>query len=338
MRHQLRLLALLVAVAMGMTGLVTASASAQAAVKTTVSGKVVDATTGLPLRGIEVYAINVDDFEEGEDSDDDYFYENEGFALLYATDSDGEFSGRANGRLAPGTWVFGFEDSNGSYVSTSQEVTLTEGANTLPEDITMTKGGTVQGSITAPSGLELKGVGVWAYDPSDWDEEEEWDEDGEWVADLFYELPIGDTDRDGTYELRGIPAGEYVLGAGFEEGKMPEPAPFSIAGPEDVAEVNLENVQAPVDTHISGRTSSNKGRAGVSFRVDASRYGVDLAGGTVRLKDGSKTIKSAAKIDGNRISFKLGGLKKGTHTFRVKYLGGVDTQPARTISVKVKVK
>jgi hypothetical protein len=332
MRHHYRLLALLVGVALSATGFV--ATSAQAAVKTTVSGRVVDATTGDALRGIQVYAVNVDDIE-GEDEDSDFYDENEGFAYLFATDSDGEFSGRAGGRLAPGTWVFGFQDSNGSYVSTSQEITLTEGANSFDGDITMTKGGTVRGTVTAPSGAELKGVEVWTYDPSEDDGDEG---DGDDYSDLFFELPYGDTDRDGSYELRGIPAGSYVLEAGFEEGKSPAPVPFTISGPNDTADVNVEDVQVPVTTHISGRTSSNKGRAGVSFRVDASQFGIDLAGGTVRLKDGSKTLKSAAEISGNRVSFSLGGLKKGTHTFHVKYLGGVDTQRAETISVKVKVK
>lgn len=329
MRRTIRIRAVLVALALGVSGLVTAPA--QAAVATTIAGRVIDATSGAPLRGIQVYAVNVDDLED-EDSDDSSFDENEGFSVLYATDSEGGFSGRAGGRLSPGTWVFGFQDANGSYVGTSEQVTLIQGANTFAEDITMTKGGTVRGVVTAPSGAQLKGVDVWAYDPS----EEEEDEDD--YSGFFFDMPYTDTDRDGTYELRGVPDGSFVAQAGFEDGQPSETVPFSISGPDDTADVDLTDVQVPVETHISGRTSSSKGRAGVSFRIDAARYGIETAGGTVRLKDGSRTIKAAAPIAGNRISFKLGGLTKGTHTFHVKYLGGVDTQRAQTISVKVKVK
>lgn len=327
MRHHLRLLALLVAAAMSLAGL--AVTSAQAAVATTLSGTVIDANTEAPLRGISVFAVNVDELD---DTGDGAYDENEGFAFLFATNSDGEFSGRANGRLAPGTWVLGFQDTNGSYVATSEVVTLTEGANALPSPIQMSKGGTVSGVVTAPSGAQLKGVDVFAYDPDEVEPEE-----GDY-AGLFADLPFSDTDRDGSYELRGIPAGSYELQAAFEDGYQPEPVPFTISGPEDATEADVTDVQVPVETHISGRTSSSKGRAGVSFRVDAAQFGIDEAGGTIRLKDGSKTLKSAAALSGNRISINLGGLKKGTHTFHVKYLGGVDTQVARTVSVSVKVK
>ncbi|MCW2750140.1 MAG: hypothetical protein JWR83_1250 [Aeromicrobium sp.] len=307
------LAALFVAVSLSATGLVTASA--QASTATTVSGLVT--TTGdVPLRGVQVYAIK-----------------GSAEVSFHATDETGAFGTPSFGHLTAGTWTFIFYDTTDKYASAGVAHVLVGGAATVLPTEKLKLGGRVTGTVTAPSGAPLVNVSVLGIDPAAFEESDA-------LAGFGVGFAFDDTDTDGTFDLRSlnVAAGQNVYLAFDEEGTIRKKGAYSINAEGDQVVVNVPNVKVPVGASIQGIKSSSKGKATVKVTVSASKYGIANPGGKFDLYDGTKKIRSAVSLVGGKSTVSLSHLKKGTHSFKFKYLGFTDTNAKTSKTVKVAVK
>lgn len=306
------LTALIAAFAFTATGLVINSA--QALIRTTISGKVVN-SDGNPVRGISVLAANFDELGG-----------NEGLVFLYATDTDGTYSGSSFGRLAPGTWTLLFQDSAGRYVGSTRQETLVAGDNPL-SDTALQLGGTVSGTVTSPSGIELKGVSIYGDDPTA-------------DSQSFFYPNYGDSDVDGSYEVRGMAVGDHRIHASFdEEAGVRRGAAYTIAAEgAQVGPVDVTNVKVPVTASLRG-SSPSVGKLTFTATVSGTKYGVTNPGGRFDLYDGStKILAGASLFTGGTRTVTLSRLRKGTHSFKIRYLGFTDTTAKTSKPVSVYIK
>jgi len=303
------------AVSLIAAGFITASAQAEPA--TTITGHV-ETTSNAPLRGVIVFAVNGNSRVQ-----------------FHATDESGDFGTPVIGHLTAGTWTFVFWDTTDKYASVAQEnVLLGGGGATVVPDQQLQLGGRVTGKVTAPSGAELKNVPVEGVDPAAFDE-----------SDALWNLGVGlasdETDTDGTFDIRSLDvvASQDLFLAFDEESNFRPVGTFSInTEGELVTGMDITNVKVPVSASERGYTSSSRGRASIRATVSASKYGIANPGGKFDIYDGSKKIKSAVGlVNGTRL-VSLSGLKKGTHSFRFKYLGAIDTNAKWSSTVHVRVR
>jgi hypothetical protein len=308
------LAALLAAFALSAAGLVMASA--QATTATTITGHV-ETTANADLGGVIVFAVK-------------------GTTVVqyHATDSSGDFSTPSFGHLTGGSWTFVFWDTSDKYATAVQEdVLVTDAAaNVLPnQQLELGRG--VTGSVTAPSGAQLKSVTVYAVSDAAFDE-----------SGSLFNLGVGnsydDTDTDGTFDIRGLGASHDTLFLAFdEESSFRTKQEVDIVSPGDVlAGTNITNVKVPVAISVHGTASSSKGKASVKLTVSGKKYGIADPHGTFDIYDGTKKLKSGLSLTGGTRTVSLSGLKKGTNTFYFKYHGGQDTVSKNSAKFKVKVK
>ena len=78
-----------------------------------------------------------------------------------------------------------------------------------------------------------------------------------------------------------------------------------------------------------GSTSSSVGRLVVTVGVTAA--GVPVSGGTVKLTEGSTTVKSGIRVRGGRATWTARGVRSGKHTYTVGFSG---TAKVRSASVR----
>ncbi|MFE5835378.1 carboxypeptidase regulatory-like domain-containing protein, partial [Arthrobacter sp. NPDC056493] len=198
------------------------------------------------------------------------------FAGLGAGSYKIQFSTGSSGAL--GQWYGGAATASTATpvaVSSSQDLTL--------PDSVLIKGATISGKVTAPAGVDLTAVSVYAYDST---------------SNLTYPV-YTNVQADGSYKLAGLPQGNYVfLFSGYNSGALDQwhanatsretATVLPVAAGQDVTGINATLVKG---ASISGKVTVPAGvtLSGVSVSASGagSPYGTYAnvnADGTYRVK------------------------------------------------------
>ncbi len=281
-----------------------AAPAALAATPTTVSGTVVDDATGEPIRGVQVWVT-------ANGSKYDY---------LGGTNSEGEYKSPHGMSHTAGLTNIVFVDSANHFASDYLEgVTLATGENNAITEMRLEPGATVTGTITAPSGALLKNVKLVLADNDDP------------IDPDYVEVT---TAEDGTYEAKPLGSGDFEVLLPINN--YSSSRSVAISGDGVIPDQDVIT-KVPVSASFTGSSPSKK-KATLKVSVSAATYGITNPGGKVTVYDGSKAIKSNVPLVGGKATISLSGLKKGTHKFKVKYLGATDTVAKFTSVRSVKVK
>ncbi|WP_461186589.1 beta strand repeat-containing protein [Arthrobacter sp. Z4-13] len=246
-----------------------------------ISGKVTSAA-GVDLGRVQAYLFRADGISyvtSRQVSADGSFT----FGGLVAGSYKVQFSAGSSGALSQ--WYGGAASSaegTAVDVTSSQELALT--------DTVLVKGASIGGTVTAPAGVALTAVWVYAYN-----------------ADNFRAYPASTmVQADGTYKLTGLAQGNYVLQfSGSNSGALDlwhsngtsreTATPLSLAAGQDVSGVNT--------TLVKGATISGK------VTVPA---GVSLSGVSVRATSEGTPFTTSASLNADG-TYTVRGLPAGTY-------------------------
>lgn len=303
MSRALRALFLVLAPLVLVFGGVVATA-ANAATLTTVSGKVVDGN-GDPIRGIQVWVTT-----NGDDSQ-----------YVGGTDSLGDYSSPHGMTSTAGSSNVVFIDTASHYASDYRAVTLVAGTDNVIPDVTLADGATVTGTIKAPSGAPLKNVGVVVSD-NDSPIDPDYAQDTTTADGLYIAKPLG----TGTFHVL-LSLDNYATNR------------RTVVIP-DANQIDNQDITTKVPVSLSfTATSPSRHRATLNVSVSATKYGLTGPGGKVRVYDGTKILKSGVTLSSTgKVTISLSSLTSGRHTFKVSFLGGIDTLPKSPVSHRITVK
>lgn len=248
-------------------------------------------------------------------------YTPEGFT---ETSTPGEYEAI---NLYPGDWTLWTYDDDPVQPYLDAEASFTvneEGDGQELETITLQVGAVVTGKVTAPSGHAVRSVLV-QVEPVKAQE-------GNWGGDA-------EVNSKGVFRVLRLKAGTYRISyiVAYEYKTRVVTSKVTIAAGQVLTGRNITKVKVPAALSVSGKSAKKK-TATLKVKVKAARalYGITDPGGTVRIKQGSKILKSKVSIKKGVATIKLSKLKKGKRTFTVSYTGGDLNNISKKVTVKVK--
>ena len=280
-------------------GLLAAPAAvspAEAATRTTVSVRVVNAKHK-PVKGMAVYA-----------------YQGKKEVYVGATNSQGRLTRAAGkkGRLTKGTWTFVLWDENDSrfkartsYAPAYFRTKLAARKNTNAGTYAVAAGIHLRGTVKTPSGLPVKGVGVRTLFSKS--------------ASDVYEEAI--TSAKGGFHFFGLATDTLYLrvriGKTFTAARK-----VTMRTPGATYRISWDDVKVPCTTSFDAVPGDEPGSVVLSASTTAKTYGLSKPGGGVAtvLRDG-ETYGSFGFTDGS-FGLTLSGQQAGDHTFSISYDSG----------------
>ncbi len=139
---------------------------------------------------------------------------------------------------------------------------------------------------------------------------------------LRAKLPL--TSGQAVYTATGIKPGRYTYSVRF-------PGTIRIASATKTTTVTIKAKARPTIT-LRPRTAPAK----VTIGIAVTAPGQPALGGTVFVKEGTKTLRSGIKVIRGKATWSASGVRSGSHTYRVGYNGTSQvTTGSKTVTVKV---
>ncbi len=297
-------------------GFVPATQAAPLSERATVSVRVL--ADGQPKRGVGVWAVlNLRDIDKDDIEDEFGFFP---MIQLGITGDDGQLRQVRNsllnsffgGRAKAGRWSLVYVDNSEQYATVRQQVDLKAGKNVLP-DVTLSKGGTITGTVRTPSGLPVKNQYVVAL-PDTLDPENDLPVLGEYATAF--------TRSNGTYTLHNTAAQPHRVYPTFEHSDSLYGSVWT-RGAVPGGTVAAKDVRVRVEPRL--RVLARKrlgGKMDVVVKVGTAYYGVAKPGGTVEVLYGKGKVKRFKATGGSqKVTIRV---PKKTYRVKVRYSGSKD--------------